>query len=246
LDENGRMNEIVWVTGASSGIGRATALLLAEGGHPVALSGRRADELDRLSDEIHAAGGRALPVALDVAHSAATLEAVARIELELGPIGAAVFGAGVNVPDRYWGSLRLDEFESVIDTNLTSVARGAAAVLPGMRARGTGQLVVISSVSGWRETPGAGAAYAASKTAVGALVRSINSDEAGNGIRACNLCPGDVDTPILDNRPVVPGAEARERMLVPADIARAVAFVVDSPANVRIDELVITPTAPAL
>jgi NADP-dependent 3-hydroxy acid dehydrogenase YdfG len=103
--------------------------------------------------------------------------------------------------------------------------------------------VVVSSYSAWRFTPYAGVAYSASKSALAALCQTINAQEAGNGVRACHLCPGDVDTDFLQLRPVVPGAAAREVMLTADDVGRAVRFVLDSPPHVRIDELVISPVA---
>jgi NADP-dependent 3-hydroxy acid dehydrogenase YdfG len=112
-----------------------------------------------------------------------------------------------------------------------------------MRARGSGQVVVVSSYAGWRFSPHAGVAYTASKTALAAVVASLNAQEAEHGIRACHLCPGDVDTEFLDLRPNVPDAEARRVMLSPDDVAVAVLFVLQSPAHVRIDELVISPVS---
>jgi NADP-dependent 3-hydroxy acid dehydrogenase YdfG len=115
-------------------------------------------------------------------------------------------------------------------------------VLPALRAA-AGVVVVVSSYSGWSFQPGAGVAYSASKTALGSLVRTLNQQEAVHGVRACHLCPGDVATDFLHQRPVVPDAEARAGMLTAEDIARAVSFVVESPRTTRIDELVISPVS---
>ena len=106
-------------------------------------------------------------------------------------------------------------------------------------------VVVISSYAGWSFQPGAGVAYSASKTALGSLVRTLNQQEAAHGVRACHLCPGDVATDFLDQRPSVPDADARARMLTAEDIARTACFVLDSPAHVRIDELVVSPVSQA-
>lgn len=239
------MNDVprtVWITGAGSGMGRASALALAASGHRVALSGRRADHLESVRDEIVAAGGTALAVPLDVTDPAATKEAVNTIAVALGPITAAVFSAGTNVQRRHWATLDLADFERVVATNLTAVTRGIAAVLPGMRERRDGQLVVVSSWAGWTHARGAGVAYSASKTALGSVVATVNDYEGEAGVRACLLCPGDVDTAFIDARPVVPDAAARSAMLSADDIARAVDFVIGSPANVCINELVISPT----
>jgi NADP-dependent 3-hydroxy acid dehydrogenase YdfG len=113
--------------------------------------------------------------------------------------------------------------------------------LPDLREH-AGLVVAISSIAAWTFSPGAGVAYSASKTAVAALCRSLNAQEWRAGVRATHLCPGDVDTDFLAMRPEVPDAAGRVGMLQPDDVARAVAFVLDSPPHVRIDELVITPT----
>ena len=101
----------------------------------------------------------------------------------------------------------------------------------------------MSSYSAWRFSPGAGVAYAASKTALTSVCQTLNAEEARHGVRACHLCPGDVDTDFLRLRPQVPDADARAVMLSPEDVARTVLFVLDSPAHVRIDELVVSPVS---
>jgi len=235
----------VWVTGAGSGMGRASALAAAQDGRPVALSGRRPEVLDEVAAEIRSAGGTALTVPLDVTDPGAVREAAARIEQELGAVEALVLSAGLNAPKRYWRDQDLAEFAAIVDTNLLGPVSVIDAVLPGMREREAGTIVLISSYSAWRFSPDAGAAYSASKTALGPLAATLNAQENGHGIRACHLCPGDVDSDFLDQRPVVPGAEDRAVMLTPEDIGRAVAFVLTSPAHVVIDELVISPAKPA-
>jgi NADP-dependent 3-hydroxy acid dehydrogenase YdfG len=104
-------------------------------------------------------------------------------------------------------------------------------------------VVVVSSYAGWSFQPGAGVAYSASKTALGSVVRGLNQQEAAHGVRATHLCPGDVATDFLDQRPQVPDAAARAVMLTPEDIGRTIGFVLDAPAHVRVDELVISPVA---
>ena len=140
-------------------------------------------------------------------------------------------------------SVRMADFEAIVATNLTAVARAIDAVLPGMRDAGGGTVVVVSSYAGWTPTANSGVAYSASKTALGSLCLQLNRQEGGRGIRATHLCPGDVDSDFLAMRPEVPDARARERMLRPEDVARAIRFVLESPPHVRIDELVITPVA---
>lgn len=234
----------VWVTGAGSGMGRASALSAAEGGRPVALSGRRASALEEVAAEIRAAGGTALVVPLDVTDREAVREAAARIARELGEVEALVLSAGLNAPRRYWRDQDLAEFAAITDTNLLGPVSVIDAVLPGMRERGAGTIVLISSYSAWRFSPDAGAAYSASKTALGPLAATLNAQENAHGIRACHLCPGDVDSDFLDQRPTVPGPADRAVMLRPEDVGRAVAFVLTSPPHVVIDELVISPAKP--
>lgn len=233
-----------WITGAGSGMGRATALRAARSGWTVALSGRRREVLEELAAEIREEGGSALVAPLDVQDREAVRETAARIVEELGGIDALVLAAGLNAPRRRWEDQDLTEFDAIVATNLTAVASTVDAALPHLRGRG-GQVVVISSYAGWSFQPGAGVAYSASKTALGSLVRTLNQQEAAHGVRACHLCPGDVATDFLDQRPSVPDAEARARMLTAEDIARTACFVLDSPGHVRIDELVVSPVSQA-
>jgi NADP-dependent 3-hydroxy acid dehydrogenase YdfG len=225
-------------------MGRATALRAARSGWAVALSGRRRAPHEELAEEIRAAGGAALVVPLDVGDREAVREAAAQITDGLGGIDALALAAGLNAPRRRWDDQDLADFDAILTTNLTAVASTVDAALPSLRERG-GQVVVISSYAGWSFQPGAGVAYSASKTALGSLVRTLNQQEAGHGVRACHLCPGDVATDFLDQRPTVPGAEARARMLTAEDIARTACFVLDSPPHVRIDELVVSPVSQA-
>jgi NADP-dependent 3-hydroxy acid dehydrogenase YdfG len=233
---------VAWVTGAGSGMGRASAIRAAAHGWAVALTGRRQEALEQTAEEITAAGGIALLAPADVHDAAALHAAHDRIGTELGAVGALVLSAGLNAPKRAWADQSMTEFQEIVQTNLTAVAATIDVALPELRAT-SGMVVVISSFAGWRFSPGAGVAYSASKTALSALCSSLNAQEAAAGVRACNLCPGDVDTDFLRLRPTVPGREARSVMLSPADVARAVQFVLDSPPHVRINELVITPTA---
>jgi NADP-dependent 3-hydroxy acid dehydrogenase YdfG len=236
----GSDGRVLWVTGAGSGMGRAAAVAAAPG-RRVALSGRRAGPLAETAALVERAGGEALVRPLDARDGAAVAEARAAIVSTWGGVDDLVLSAGLNTPQRTWADQSLSDLEQVIATNLTAVARAVDAVLPDLRERGGGQVVVVSSYAAWRFTPYAGVAYSASKSALAALCQTLNAQEAEHGVRACHLCPGDVDTDFLEHRPVVPGAESRAVMLSPEDVGRAVLFVLDSPAHVRIDELVISP-----
>jgi NADP-dependent 3-hydroxy acid dehydrogenase YdfG len=232
--------KVLWVTGAGSGMGRAAAIAAAPG-RRVALSGRRSDPLVETAALVEGAGGEALVLPLDARDPAAIAEAHDRIAGDWGGVDDVVLSAGLNTPQRTWADQSMADLEAVIATNLTAVARLIDAVLPDLRQRGGGQVVVVSSYSAWRFTPYAGVAYSASKSALAAICQTLNAQEAGNGVRACHLCPGDVDSDFLLLRPVVPEPESRAVMLSPDDVARAVLFVLDSPPHVRIDELVISP-----
>ncbi|MEQ3553483.1 SDR family oxidoreductase [Pseudonocardia nematodicida] len=232
---------VAWVPGGSSGIGRAVALELAAAGHPVAVTGRRSGAASEVVDEITEAGGRALAVPADMSRTEDVAAGADRIARELGPIGILVHCAGTNVPQRWWSDLAVDDFRGVIDVNLNSVTAAVLAVLPGMRAAGAGRIVIVSSWAGWRFMTGAGAAYGASKAALSPLVESLNDQEGRNGICTTHLCPGEVRTPILMTKPVPPSQEEMDRMLDPADVARATRWVVEQPRGVCVDELVISP-----
>jgi NADP-dependent 3-hydroxy acid dehydrogenase YdfG len=158
----------------------------------------------------------------------------------VGPVADLVLAAGLNTPQRAWADQRMSEFRDVVSTNLLGVVGVVDAALPGLRASG-GTVVVVSTIAAWTTSPGSGVAYRASKRALRGITESLNEQEAAHGVRACHLCPGDIDTDFLDRRPAPPASDARTRMLSAEDVARAAVFVLDSPAHVRIDELVISP-----
>ncbi len=241
-DQGAAEGPVLWVTGGGSGMGRASAVSAAAHGWRVAVSGRRSERVEAVAQEVEASGGEVLPLPGDVRRTEDVTEAVSAIERRWGRLDGLVLAAGRNVPRRTWGDQDLEELADVVETNLVSVARVVQAALPQLRRSG-GTVVVVSSYAGWRFSPGAGVAYSASKTALASLCQSLNAQEADSGVRACHLCPGDVDTDFLQQRPEVPGSDARSVMLTPDDVARAVQFVLDSPAHVRLDELVISPVS---
>lgn len=232
----------LWVTGAGSGTGRAVALAAAAAGWRVALTGRRPEALEATAQAVRAAGGQALVLPADVADAEGVRTAARTLQDRWARLDGLVLAAGLNTPRRAWADQRMAEVEAVVQTDLLAVVRCVDAVLPLLRAAG-GVVVVVSSYSGWRSTPAAGVAYSAAKTALGAVCATLNAQEAGAGVRACHLCPGDVDTDFLTQRPVVPDAAARARMLTADDVARAVRFVLDAPPHVRVDELVLSPVS---
>ncbi|HEV2927194.1 MAG TPA: SDR family NAD(P)-dependent oxidoreductase [Propionibacteriaceae bacterium] len=238
-------DRVLWVTGAGSGIGRAAAVAAAAAGSRVALSGRRLAPLAQTDWLVTDAGGQPLTLPLDARDPEAVRRAYQQIVAGWGEVSDLVLAAGTNTPQRYWRNQSVSDFERILATNLTAVVSLIDVVLPGMRACGGGRIVVVSSYSAWKFSPHAGVAYTASKAALAEICASLNAQEAASGIRACHLCPGDVDTDLLEQRPQAPDADARKVMLSANDVARAVLFVLDSPPHVRIDELVISPVAQA-
>jgi NADP-dependent 3-hydroxy acid dehydrogenase YdfG len=233
------MDRVTWVIGGGSGIGRAAAIAAAASGARVVVSGRRAGSLE---ETVQLAGGQVTAIPFDATDGEALQAAHAQIAATHGPVTDLVIAAGLNTPKRFWRDQSMTEFQAIVDTNLTAVARAIDVVLPSMRDAARGTIVVVSSYAGWLPSPNSGVAYSASKTALAALCVQLNLQEGHAGIRATHLCPGDVDSDFLGMRPEVPDAAARQRMLRPEDVARAIQFVIDSPPHVRIDELVITPT----
>jgi NADP-dependent 3-hydroxy acid dehydrogenase YdfG len=235
-------DRVLWVTGGGSGMGAAAAQVAARSGWRLVLSGRRTERLDAVAAGIRAAGGTADVLPLDATDPEAVTAARDTVLGRHGRIDGLVLSAGLNSPRRRWDDQSMTELRAVIDTNLTAVVQVVDAALPALRRSG-GVVVVVSSYAGWSPQPGAGVAYSASKTALGPVVRTLNQQEAQHGVRATHLCPGDVATDFLEQRPSVPDAAARAVMLTPEDVGRAVGFVLSAPAHVRIDELVLSPVS---
>lgn len=230
--------KVAWVTGAGTGIGRAGAEALAAAGARVVLSGRRAAQLDEVAAAIARAGGKAETQPLDVSDRAA----VERAATAIGAVDILVNSAGLNTPKRFWRDLAAEEWDRVVRINLDGTTYCILAVLPGMRARRSGVIINVSSWAGRYETQFTGAAYNASKFGVSALTETLNMEEGANGIRACVVCPGEVATPILKNRPVPPSAEEMAKMVQPEDMGRVIRFIAETPPHVVVNEIVVSPT----
>lgn len=230
------------VTGASSGIGRATVAALAAEGARVAAVARSADVVGAIADEIVAGGGAALACPADVADPAAVRGVVERVVGAWGRVDLLVANAGVNTKQRNLHDMSEAQWQHVVGVNLSGVFHCARAVLPRMRAVGAGTIITVASMAGRHPGVMSGVAYGASKAGAVSVSHSINAEERVNGIRACTILPGEVATAILDQRPNPPSAAARGAMLQPEDVAAAVVFVATQPHRVTIDELWITPT----
>jgi NADP-dependent 3-hydroxy acid dehydrogenase YdfG len=233
---------VVWITGGGTGIGRATALQFARSAAAVVVSGRRAPELDAVVKAVRAAGGNAEAQLLDVTDADAAARVAAGIEARHGRVDILVNSAGTNIAARSWEKVGAADFRRVVDVNLNGALNCILPVLPGMRARGGGTIVNVSSWAGYYVSKLTGPAYGASKRAMIAMNESLNLEECANGIRACVVCPGEVATEILNSRPKKPSTEDMERMLQADDVARTVFFICELPASAAIHQVVMAPT----
>jgi NADP-dependent 3-hydroxy acid dehydrogenase YdfG len=237
--------KVVWVTGASSGIGRACAAALAAAGARVALSARAAGPLEAVAAELRNRGEEGAEVAafaMDVTDPAMVRAAADAIMARWGRIDLLVNSAGLNIARRRWDEVDAEGWQRLFDVNVHGTYHCIQAVLPGMRARGDGLIVNIASWAGRFTSGKAGPGYNAAKSAVITMTQSLNMEEHKNGIRACAVSPGETATPIMQKRVVPPTAEALARMLQPEDVASAVLMVARMPARACVNEVVISPT----
>ena len=242
MTEGKLAGKVAIVTGASSGIGRATVAALAAEGARVAVVARTAEVVEGIAGEIGAGGGTALALPADVADPAAVRGVVERVIGEWGRIDLLVANAGVNTKQRNLHDMSEEQWRYVVGVNLSGVFHCAKAVLPQMRAQGEGTIITVASMAGRHPGVMSGIAYGASKAGAVSVSHSINAEERVNGVRATTILPGEVATAILEQRPNPPGQAERAAMLQPEDVAAAVVFVSSQPHRVTIDELWITPT----
>ena len=229
------------VTGAGSGVGQATALALAREGWRVALVGRRETTLKETVSLAGTDAKRMVIVPCDISHPAAVEEMGAKVRAEIGDIEVLVNAAGTNTPARSLKELSLEKYRELVETNLTGAYLCVQAFLPRMRERRSGTIINVVSEAGKQASPKAGVAYVVSKFGMAGLTQSINAEERPNGIRACSIFPGDIDTPILEKRPSPPSAEARQKMLRGEDIAECVLLAIKLPPRAVVEEILIRP-----
>jgi NADP-dependent 3-hydroxy acid dehydrogenase YdfG len=208
----------------------------------VVISGRRKDALDEVVAGIAKDGGDAEAMVLDVSNAADAEKVAKAIVAKYGRIDCLVNSAGLNVPNRSWDDVTTEGWDKVVDVNLSGVMYCMRAVLPTMRAQKDGVIINVASWAGRHVSKMTGPAYTATKHAVLALTHSFNMDEHKNGLRATCLSPGEVATPILKLRPVVPSDEEMAKMLQPEDLGRTIAFVAGMPPRACINEILIAPT----
>ncbi|HEU0159293.1 MAG TPA: SDR family NAD(P)-dependent oxidoreductase [Hyphomicrobiaceae bacterium] len=235
--------KVAWVTGAGTGIGEAGAAALAEAGMTVVLSGRRAAPLEAVAQRLNAtAAGKARVQAADLSQKGEVKRIADVIKAELGRLDVVVNNAGCNIPERAWRNLTADGIDTLIQGNLTSAFYVVAAALPIMRAQGDGLFIHTASWAGRFIGPVSGPGYTAAKHGMVAMSHTINLEECMHGIRSCVVCPGEVATPILKNRPIPETAETMARMLQPDDMGQLIAFIAKQPGHVCINEVLISPT----
>jgi NAD(P)-dependent dehydrogenase (short-subunit alcohol dehydrogenase family) len=230
------------VTGGGTGIGWGIAEALASEGCNVAITGRRGDVLKQA-----AASWVGQPPILwhecDVADRHSVRELFAWAAKSLGPIDILVNSAGINIKNRMMSTMPPEEWDRVLKVNATGVYNCMYAVLPQMRERKDGLIVNISSISGVRAAALGGVAYNASKFACAALGISVANEEIPNNIRVTTIYPGEVDTPILEHRPVPVSDERRAKMLMPDDLGAMVVAIAKLPPRAHVPELIIKPTS---
>ena len=235
-------NKVAWITGGGSGIGAAAAEWLAQDGAAVILSGRRKDVLDEMAARIAGQGGTASALPVDVADGAAMAAAAQEIRDAHGRIDILVHSAGTNILNRSWSKIDEAGWNQIVDVNLNGSYNAVQAVLPAMREAGGGLLILVSSWAGRYDTLLTGPAYNATKHGMRAMAAHLNLEEGRNGIRCCTIMPGEVNTPILDKRPIPVPAEERVRMMQPEDMGETIRFVARLHPRVCVNEILISPT----
>ena len=241
--------KVVVITGASSGLGAATARLLASQGASVVLGARRVERLESLAEELKAGGGKALAVATDVTDRAQVEKLVNAAVETFGRVDVVLNNAGL-MPLAPLERLKTDEWDRMIDVNFKGTLNGIAAALPRMKKQKSGHIINVASVYGHKVGPGA-AGYCATKVAVRALSEGLRQEVKPYNIRTTVISPGAVATELLDHISEKDIADTvREHVneiAIPADsFARMVAFAISQPEDVDINEILFRPTAQPL
>ena len=236
--------KIVVITGASSGLGEATARLLSAQGATVVLGARRVDRIVALADELSRGGGRALALQTDVTRSAEVKRLVDGAVEKYGRVDVMINNAGL-MPSSPLERLKIADWDRMIDVNIKGVLYGIAAALPHMQARKSGHIVNVSSVAGHRVRAGT-AVYSATKHAVRVLTEGLRQEVKPYNIRTTIVSPGAVATELPDSiteDDVQAGVKAFYEIAIPADsFARAVAYALSQPDDVDINEILFRPT----
>ena len=242
---SGIEGKVVAITGASSGIGEATARWLAQRGARVVLGARRIDRLQKLAQEIDGAGGTARYRSLDVTRLDDVKAFVEFAREQFGRVDVIINNAGV-MPLSALEAMKIDEWNQMIDVNIRGVLHGIAAGLPLMKAQGGGQFINLSSIGGHAVYPTA-AVYCATKYAVLAISEGLRQES--QDIRVTVISPGVTTSELADSisDPVArQGMDEFRKTAIPAEaIARAIAYAIEQPAEVDVSEVIVRPTASA-
>jgi len=234
-------DRVVLIVGASSGIGRVSAVLFAREGARVMAAARRGQKLRHLHEEL-AQNGHQIEVYECDASSASDMEQLARqTSTKLGQIDILVYTAGINVRNRAMKDLNVETWDMLLSVNLSGAYYITQAVLPQMRQARSGHLIYVSSISGLLPDV-SGAAYQAAKRGLLGFAHATRLEEKGNGIRTCVVCPGLVDTELVEQRPVRPTREILQNALQAEDIAEMILFIAKLPPRVAIPEMQILPS----
>ncbi len=233
---------VALVTGAGSGMGRATAIKLAAAGNHVALVGRRADPLEQTRQAIIAARGAATVLVSDITAPGAAQELITAVHKQLGRISLLVHAAGSSsrILNARWVSP--EEWREVLEVNLTAVHLLTQAALEDLLTGDGGTVIAVSSLAAVNPNLLGGAAYGAAKAGVRNYMTFLHNTFRGDGLRAITVLPGEADTPILEGRARPPATEERRNMLQPDDVADAIAVIAALPQRAVVQELIIAPT----
>jgi NADP-dependent 3-hydroxy acid dehydrogenase YdfG len=230
------------VTGASSGFGRGIALACAAAGADLALVGRDQNRLEEVAGLVRAEGVQATVCVADIADETQVLATVAGAREALGRIDVLVNNAGMNVTQRSIADTSSAQWRQLIEVNLTAAFLFSKAVLPEMVARAEGTIINVASRAALHPHLAGGVAYSTSKQGMDALTQVTNEEANPHGVRACLLCPGVGNTPLLDRRPAPPPPEQRVKMLQPEDLGAVVVLIASLPSRVNVDLVSLRPT----
>lgn len=238
-------DKVIVVTGASSGIGEATARVLATRGAQLVLGARRCDRLDQLATELRDAGARVAVAATDVRRRHDVNALINLAQHTFGRLDVLVGSAGIG-PVSPLDDLRVDDWNAMVDVNFKGILHGIAAALPVFRTQNSGQFVHVISTAAYKTVPNQ-TVYSATKAAARTLTDGLRQ-EAGPAIRVCMVSPGFVDTEFIDSVPNpqlrAQMTEAKSKLAIPARaVAEAIRFAIDQPPAVDVNEIVIRPTA---
>ena len=229
------------ITGAGTGVGRAIAIALAGQRWRLALIGRTKRTLEETAEAAGLGGEDCLCCVADVGHCAAVNEAAGKVLKIFRSVELLVNAAGTNTPKRRLFELSQEDYDHIVNTNLNGTYHVIQAFLPHMRKRKSGTIVnIVSDAAIWGVSL-AGSAYTVSKFGQRGLTQAINEEEGKNGIRACAILPGEIQTPLLRLRPTSPPPESYASMLQPEDVAACVLLAVNLPSRAVVQELLVRP-----